>query len=56
MKEKIKAEINKLTDDETKQLLDSLKGIFKGGVTIVNPEDRFAAMAEHYKYAKSIGY
>lgn len=37
MKEKIKKEIELLTDEETERLLDGLKGIFKN-ITIANPE------------------
>ena len=37
MKEKLKKEIELLTDEETETLLENLKGIFKN-VTIANPE------------------
>ncbi|MGG7142453.1 hypothetical protein ACQPVP_03205 [Clostridium nigeriense] len=37
MKEKLKKEIELLTDEETEKLLDSLKGIFNN-ITIANPE------------------
>ena len=37
MKEKLKKEIELLTDEETERLLENLKGIFKN-VTIANPE------------------
>ena len=37
MKEKLKKEIELLTDEETERLLDGLKGIF-ASITIANPE------------------
>lgn len=49
MKEELKNEISNLTLDETEQLFDNLKNIFKGGVEIVNLEDKDQAMTEYYK-------
>jgi inorganic pyrophosphatase len=49
MREKLKEEISNLTLEEAEQLFDSLKNIFKGGVEIVNLEDKDQAMTEYYK-------
>lgn len=49
MKEKIKNEIKHLTHEEAKELCDSLKDVFKGGVKIINPENYQSAMTRYYE-------
>lgn len=54
MKEKIKDKIKYLTEEEAKELCDSLKNIFKGGVRILNPENYQSAMASYYENLEKV--
>lgn len=49
MKENVLKEMDKLNNKESKQLIDNLKEIFKGGVTLKNQEHLEENMINYYK-------
>ena len=48
-KDNLKKEEIQLTKEEMEKLSNRVKGIFKGGVTFINPENYKSAMANYYK-------
>lgn len=49
MKERVLKELNNLSNKESKQIMDNLKEIFKGGVTFQNAENFKENMTNYYK-------
>ena len=49
MKERVLKELNNLSNEESKQIMDNLKEIFKGGVTFKNAENVKENMTNYYK-------
>lgn len=49
MKENVLKEMDKLNNKESKQLMDNLKEIFKGGITFKNTENFKDNMVNYYK-------
>lgn len=49
MKEKLEKEIEGLNAKETEQLLEKLKGIFKGGIKAVNPQNEAQAFKRYFE-------
>jgi len=54
--EKAIEEVSKSTLEEIERVTEKLKDVFKGGVTIINPEDMDNAMINYYKDMKISGY
>lgn len=48
-KDNLKKEEIQLTKEEMEELSNRVKGIFKGGVTFINPENYKSAMKNYYK-------